>query len=110
MPLMKLREMTRIIDDPGAPFPRRVSKLMTYEAAFQKASGKRCTLIAAQAKLFAATHCTQICLDCLQVLGGNGYRMDFDVERLVRDAKLLEIGEGTNEILRMVIGGTVLAQ
>ncbi len=85
-------------------------ELMTYEAAFQKAAGQRCTLIAAQAKLFAATHCTQICLDCLQVLGGNGYSQDFDVERFVRDAKLLEIGEGTNEILRMVIGGTVLAQ
>ena len=49
------------------------------------------------------------CLECLQVLGGNGYSQDFHVERLVRDAKLLEIGEGTNEVLRMVIGGTVLA-
>ena len=85
-------------------------QLMTYEAAFQKAHGQRCTLIAAQAKLFAAINCTSICLECLQVLGGNGYSQDFHVERLVRDAKLLEIGEGTNEILRMVIGGTVLAQ
>lgn len=84
-------------------------ELMTYEAAFQKASGQRSTLIAAQAKLFAAINCTQICLECLQVLGGNGYSQDFHVERLVRDAKLLEIGEGTNEVLRMVIGGTVLA-
>ena len=84
-------------------------ELMTYEAAFQKASGKRSTLIAAQAKLFGAINCTQICLECLQVLGGNGYSREFHVERLVRDAKLLEIGEGTNEILRMVIGGTVLA-
>lgn len=85
-------------------------QLMTYEAAFQKAHGQRCTLIAAQAKLFAAINCTSICLECLQVLGGNGYSQDFHVERLVRDAKLLEIGEGTNEILRMFIGGTVLAQ
>ena len=85
-------------------------ELMTYEAAYTKASGQRCTLIAAQAKLFAAVNCTQICLECLQVLGGNGYSQDFHVERLVRDAKLLEIGEGTNEILRMVVGGTVLSQ
>lgn len=84
-------------------------QLMTYEAAFQKASEQRCTLIAAQAKLFAAINCTQICLECLQVLGGNGYSQEFHIERLVRDAKLLEIGEGTNEILRMVIGGTVLS-
>ena len=71
---------------------------------------KRHTLEAAQTKLFSGTRCTQICLECQQVLGGNGYSKEYHVERFVRDAKLLEIGEGTNEILRMLIGGTVLAQ
>lgn len=75
-----------------------------------KAEGKRHTLEAAQTKLFSGVHCTQICLECQQVLGGNGYSKEYHVERFVRDAKLLEIGEGTNEILRMLIGGTVLAQ
>lgn len=51
-----------------------------------------------------------LCLECQQVLGGNGYSKEYHVERFVRDAKLLEIGEGTNEILRMLIGGTILAQ
>ena len=85
-------------------------ELMTYDTARMKAEGKRHTLEAAQTKLFAGTRCTQICLECQQVLGGNGYSKEYHVERFVRDAKLLEIGEGTNEILRMLIGGTVLAQ
>lgn len=87
----------------------RAMELLTYDTAKMKAEGKRHTLEAAETKLFSGTHSTQICLECQQVLGGNGYSKEFHVERFVRDAKLLEIGEGTNEILRMVIGGTVLA-
>ena len=63
-----------------------------------------------EAKLFCSSRCTQICLEALQILGGNGYSKEFHVERFVRDAKLLEISEGTSEILRMVIGGTVLGK
>ena len=88
----------------------RAMELLTYDTARMKAEGKRHTLEAAQTKLFSGTRCTQICLECQQVLGGNGYSKEYHVERFVRDAKLLEIGEGTNEILRMLIGGTVLAQ
>ncbi len=87
----------------------RAMELMTYDTAIMKAKGLRHTLEAAETKLFSATHCTQICLECQQVLGGNGYSKEYHVERFVRDAKLLEIGEGTNEILRMLIGGTVLS-
>ncbi len=88
----------------------RAMELLAYDTAAMKAAGVRHTLEAAQAKLFAATRCTQICLECQQILGGNGYSREYHVERLVRDAKLFEIGEGTNEILRMLIGGTVLAK
>lgn len=88
----------------------RAMELMTYDTAAMKAAGLRHTLEAAQTKLFSATRCTQICLEAQQILGGNGYSKEFHVERFVRDAKLLEIGEGTNEILRMLIGGTILAQ
>ena len=88
----------------------RAMELLTYDTARMKAEGKRHTLEAAETKLFSGTRCTQICLECQQVLGGNGYSKEYNVERFVRDAKLLEIGEGTNEILRMLIGGTVLAQ
>ena len=88
----------------------RAMELLTYDTAAMKAAGIRHTLEAAETKLFSGTRATQICLECMQVLGGNGYSKEFHVERFVRDAKLLEIGEGTNEILRMLIGGTVLAK
>ncbi|HAX53768.1 acyl-CoA dehydrogenase family protein [Muricomes intestini] len=84
--------------------------LMTYNVARMKAEGKRHTLEAAMAKLFGSEMCTKTCMECIQVLGGYGYSKEYHVERLARDAKLLEIGEGTSEILRMLIGATILAK
>lgn len=84
-------------------------KLLTYNAASMKADGKRCTIEAAQTKLFASSRCTQICMDAQQVLGGNGYSKEYDIERLVRDARIWSIVEGTSEILRMVISSNILA-
>jgi len=75
-----------------------------------KASGIRCSKEAAQAKLFASTNTTKICLEAIQILGGNGYSKEYDVERLLRDNKLMEIGEGTNEVLKIVISSAVLAK
>ena len=54
--------------------------------------------------LYCAEKCTQVCLDALQILGGNGYINDYPTGRLVRDAKLYEIGAGTSEVRRLVIG------
>lgn len=88
----------------------RAMTLMTYNAAEIKAAGKRHTLEAAEVKLFSSETCFAICNECLQVFGGYGYSKEYHVERFVRDAKLLQIGEGTSEILRMLIGSTVLAQ
>ncbi len=84
--------------------------LMTYNVARMKAEGKRHTLEAAMVKLFGSEMCTKVCLECVQVLGGYGYSKEYHVERFARDAKLLEIGEGTSEILRMLIGATILAK
>jgi len=107
-PIAKLQGIQFKFADMAAEI--RAMELLTYDTAAIKAAGKRHTLEAAETKLFSATRCTQICLECQQILGGNGYSKEYHVERFVRDAKLLEIGEGTNEILRMLIGGTVLAQ
>lgn len=85
-------------------------KLMLYDVAEMKASGIRCSKEAAQAKLFASTNTTKICLEAIQILGGNGYSKEYDVERLLRDNKLMEIGEGTNEVLKIVISSAVLAK
>ena len=59
---------------------------------------------AAGAILFAAEKATQVALDAIQLLGGNGYINDYPTGRLLRDAKLYEIGAGTSEIRRMLIG------
>jgi alkylation response protein AidB-like acyl-CoA dehydrogenase len=72
-------------------------------AAAKKDRGERCDLEAAMAKLFASTMCTRATLEAIHVHGGYGYTEDFDVERYYRDAPLMTVGEGTNEILRDVI-------
>jgi isovaleryl-CoA dehydrogenase len=59
---------------------------------------------AAGAILFAAENATKLALDAVQLLGGNGYINEFPVGRLLRDAKLYEIGAGTSEIRRLLIG------
>jgi isovaleryl-CoA dehydrogenase len=59
---------------------------------------------AAGAILFAAEKATQVALDAVQLLGGNGYINEFPTGRLLRDAKLYEIGAGTSEIRRLLIG------
>jgi alkylation response protein AidB-like acyl-CoA dehydrogenase len=88
----------------------KAMELLAYDAAATKAAGKRCSVEAAEAKLFAANRCMQICIDAQQVLGGNGYSKEYHVERFVRDARIFSVAEGTNEILRMIISGAVLAK
>ena len=75
-----------------------------------KDEGKRISVEAAELKLLASRWACEVCDDCIQIHGGNGYSREFDVERFYRDAKLLEIGEGTSEILRMVISGAVIGR
>ena len=59
-------------------------------------------------QLFAAEKATQVALDAIQLLGGNGYINEFSTGRLLRDAKLYEIGAGTSEIRRWLIGREIL--
>jgi alkylation response protein AidB-like acyl-CoA dehydrogenase len=73
------------------------------KAAWLHDQGRPFTLEASFAKLFASEMCTQICLQAIQILGGNGYLCDYPVERNLRDAKLIEIGEGTSEVQRLII-------
>lgn len=84
-------------------------EMLTYDAALIRDAGKRCTLNAAAAKLFATEHAVQICLNAQQVFGGNGYSKEYHIERLVRDIRGWCVMEGSTEILRMIVSGTVLA-
>jgi alkylation response protein AidB-like acyl-CoA dehydrogenase len=80
------------------------SHLLVYQAAWLKDLGRPYSREAAIAKLYASEVGEKICRDAIQVFGGYGYSQEFPVERLYRDQRLLTIGEGTSEILRMVIG------
>ena len=81
----------------------RAARLLTLDAAERLDSGERCDLEAGMAKLFASETCMQIALNAMRIHGGYGYSTEFDIERYFRDAPLMIIGEGTNEIQRNVI-------
>lgn len=79
------------------------ARLLTYKAAIMKTAGERFTLDAATAKLFASEAAMNITTKAVQMCGGYGYTQDYPVERMMRDAKITEIYEGTSEVQKMVI-------
>ncbi len=84
------------------------SKLLVYHAAWLKDRGKSIAKEAAMAKLYASEAAMKITNDAIQIHGGYGYVKEYDVERFFRDAKILEIGEGTSEIQRIIIAREIL--
>lgn len=84
------------------------ARFMVYRAAMCKQTGKPYTVEAAKAKLFAAEVAMEVTTKAVQLLGGYGYTRDYPVERMMRDAKITEIYEGTSEVQRMVISGAML--
>tara|TARA_Y100001934_G_scaffold257985_1_gene327702 strand:- start:2192 stop:3352 length:1161 start_codon:yes stop_codon:yes gene_type:complete len=86
------------------------SRLMVYDAASKKDSGQRNDLEAAMAKLFASEVCGEVAMEAMRIHGGVGYTKDLSVERYYRDAPLMIIGEGTNEIMKLVIARRLLEQ
>ena len=84
------------------------ARLLTQQAASKKDRGERCDFEAGMAKLFASETCTEVSLEAMRVLGSYGYTSEFPVERYYRDAPLMVIGEGTNEIQRTVIARQLL--
>lgn len=84
------------------------ARLLTLRAAELKWKGERCDLESGQAKLFASEMCGKISLDAMRIHGGYGFTKDLDVERYYRDAPLMIIGEGTNEIQRLIIARNLL--
>jgi alkylation response protein AidB-like acyl-CoA dehydrogenase len=84
------------------------ARLLTYQAADKKDRGERCDIEAGMAKLFASETCLEVATEAMRILGGYGYTKEFPVERFYRDAPLMIIGEGTNEIQRLVIARQLL--
>ena len=79
------------------------ARWLVLHAAWLKAQGRPFSREAAQAKLFASEMAERVCRNAIQVLGSYGYSSEYPVERFYRDARLMTIGEGTSEILRIVI-------
>jgi acyl-CoA dehydrogenase len=79
------------------------ARLLTWQAAWLIDQGKRATLHSSFAKRFAADTAMKVATDAVQVFGGYGYIKEYPVEKLMRDAKLFQIYEGTSQIQRLVI-------
>jgi acyl-CoA dehydrogenase len=85
-------------------------RLLTYKAGWLIDQGQTPNVISSYAKLFSADACMKITTDAVQIFGGYGYMNEYPVEKLMRDAKLLQIYEGTSQIQRMVIARDLLKQ
>lgn len=96
---LKLAEMATDIE---------AARLLTYEAARKKDAGQRVDLEAGMAKLFASEMCGRVAMEAMRVHGGYGYIKDYPLERYYRDAPLMIIGEGTNEIQKLIIARRLL--
>ncbi|MGZ4617563.1 MAG: acyl-CoA dehydrogenase family protein [Frankiaceae bacterium] len=84
------------------------ARLLTMDAAARLDRGERCDMEAGMAKLFASEACMDVALNAMRIHGGNGYSAELDVERYFRDAPLMIVGEGTNEIQHNVIVGQLV--
>ena len=98
---MKLAEMATSLE---------AARLLTKNAAERKMAGERCDVEAGMAKLFASETALSLATEAMRIHGGVGYTTDLPVERYYRDAPLMVIGEGTNEIQKLVIARGLLAR
>jgi alkylation response protein AidB-like acyl-CoA dehydrogenase len=87
----------------------QAARLMTYWAASRMDDGVRMDTESGMAKIFASETALQCATDAMRIHGGYGYSTEFEVERLYRDAPLMSIGEGTNDVLRSVVAKSLLA-
>jgi alkylation response protein AidB-like acyl-CoA dehydrogenase len=84
------------------------ARLLTYKAAWNFDQGRIDPKLTSMAKMYAARAAVEVCDEAIQLMGGYGYMQEYEVERFYRDAKITEIYEGTSEVMRMVIAGSVL--
>lgn len=105
-PLSKFQGLQWMIADMATEIEG--AKLLVYKAAYNKANGLAYNKEAAMAKLFAANTAMNVTTKCVQLHGGYGYTKDYPVERMMRDAKITEIYEGTSQVQQMVIAANLL--
>ncbi|MBF6074227.1 acyl-CoA dehydrogenase family protein [Nocardia beijingensis] len=107
-PIWKHQSIGNLLADMATK--QRAARLLTLDAAEKLDRGERADMEAGMAKLYASETAMQIALDAIRVHGGYGYSKEYDVERYFRDAPLMIVGEGTNEIQRNVIAAQLIAR
>ncbi|GAA2786430.1 acyl-CoA dehydrogenase family protein [Saccharopolyspora taberi] len=107
-PIWKHQSVGNLLADMATKM--RAARLLTLDAAEKLDAGERADMEAGMAKLFASETAMQVALDAIRVHGGYGYSKEYDVERYFRDAPLMIVGEGTNEIQRNVIAAQLIAR
>jgi len=107
VPIAEHQMVQAMIADMGIKY--EATKLLVLKAAWQIDHGGRNSLVASYSKAFGADSAMQVATDAVQVFGGNGYITEYPVEKLMRDAKILQIYEGTSQIQRMVIAKNLFA-
>jgi alkylation response protein AidB-like acyl-CoA dehydrogenase len=107
-PIWKHQSVGNLLADMATK--QHAARLLTADAAQKLDRGERADMEAGMAKLFASEAAMQIALDAIRVHGGYGYSKEYDVERYFRDAPLMIVGEGTNEIQRNVIAAQLVAR
>lgn len=100
-PILDFQFVQKLLADSEMEY--QAARALVYNVAFKLSKGENVTKNVAAAKLFAAETATRAGNSAIQVLGGYGYTREYCAERLLRDAKLMEIGAGTNEIMRHII-------
>ncbi len=106
VPISKHQAVQFMIAEMGMKI--EASRLLVHKAAWMCDQGLKNTEIASYAKAFASDSCMQITTDAVQIYGGYGYSKEYPVEKLMRDAKLIQIYEGTSQIQRLVMARELL--
>jgi len=107
VPIAEHQMVQAMIAEMGIKY--EATRLLVWKAAWQIDQGGRNSLVASYSKAFGADSAMQVATDAVQVFGGNGYTTEYPVEKLMRDAKILQIYEGTSQIQRMVIAKNLFA-
>jgi acyl-CoA dehydrogenase len=107
VPIAEHQMVQAMIAEMGIKY--EATRLLVWKAAWQIDNGGRNSLVASYSKAFGADSAMQVATDAVQVFGGNGYITEYPVEKLMRDAKILQIYEGTSQIQRMVIAKNLFA-
>ncbi|CAK4634593.1 unnamed protein product [Aphanomyces euteiches] len=86
------------------------ARLLTYKAAYEIDCGRKNTMYASMAKRFAGDLANEVATNAVQIFGGAGFNTEYPVEKLMRDAKIYQIYEGTSQIQRLIVGKEVLTR